>query len=148
MSGRTFFDTNVLVYAVSRDDKRADRAEALLSEGGVVSVQVLNEFAAVAHRKLGMSWPEVIDALTTFRKLCAPPVPVTLETHEAALRITVQYGYGIYDGLILAAALAAGCTTLLSEDMQDGQVIDSKLTIRNPFETRGGRGPRDEEQAR
>jgi len=133
MSGRPFFDTNVLVYAVSRDDKRADRAEALLSEGGVVSVQVLNEFAAVARRKLGMSWSEVIDALASFRVLCAPPVAVTLDTHEAALRIADRYRYGIYDGLILAAALAAGCTTLLSEDMQEGQVIDDKLTIRNPF---------------
>lgn len=133
MSVRPFLDTNVLVYAVASDDKRADRAEALLSEGGVVSVQVLNEFAAVAHRKLGMSWQEVIDALARFRVLCAPPVPVRLETHESALRIADRYGYGIYDGLILAAALAAGCTTLLSEDLQDGQVIDGKLTIRNPF---------------
>jgi predicted nucleic acid-binding protein len=133
MRGRPFFDTNVLVYAVSGDDKRADRAEALLFEGGVVSVQVLNEFAAVAHRKLGMSWPEVTDALATFRMLCAPPVPVTLETHVTALRIAELYGYGIYDGLILAAALAAHCTTLLSEDMQEGQVIDAKLVIRNPF---------------
>jgi predicted nucleic acid-binding protein len=56
----------------------------------------------------------------------------TIETHEAALRIAARYGYQIYNSLILAAALEAGCTVLYSEDMQDGQKIDS-LTIRNPF---------------
>lgn len=52
--------------------------------------------------------------------------------HDSALRIAERYGYSIYDALILAAALAAGCDLLYSEDMQDAQTIDS-LIIRNPF---------------
>jgi predicted nucleic acid-binding protein len=50
-----------------------------------------------------------------------------------ALKIAEDRGYGIYDALVIAAALEAGCTTLYSEDLQDGQVLDGKLTIRNPF---------------
>jgi len=135
MSDRFFFDTTILIYAVSdtaEGDTRAETAEALLSAGGLLSVQVLNEFAAVAKRKLRMSWPEIAEALDAIRALCGPAIQLTIETHEAALRIAARYGYQIYDALILAAALEAGCTVLYSEDMHDGQKIDS-LTIRNPF---------------
>ena len=79
-----------------------------------------------------MSWPEIADALDAARVLCGPAVLLTIETHEAGFRIAARYGYQIYDSLILAAALEAGCIVLYSEDMQDGQKIDS-LTIRNPF---------------
>ena len=51
-----FFDTNVVLYLFSADAAKADRAEALLAAGGLISVQVLNEFAAVARHKLGMTW--------------------------------------------------------------------------------------------
>ncbi|HYM60837.1 MAG TPA: PIN domain-containing protein, partial [Thermoanaerobaculia bacterium] len=128
-----FFDTNVLLYAIGRDDERAEPAEALLAGGGIVSVQILNEFAAVAHRKLGMSWEEVAEALAAIRVLCPSPVPITVEIHEAALKISMRYGYNIYDALVVAAALSAGCGTLYSEDFQAGQVIGGRLRIRNPF---------------
>ena len=132
MSDRVFFDTTILIYAISDGDERMEIAERLLAAGGTLSVQVLNEFAAVAKRKLKMSWPEIAEALDAARVLCDPAIPVTVEVHEAALRIAARYGYQIYDSLILAAALEAGCDVLYSEDMQDGQKIDS-LTIRNPF---------------
>ena len=135
MDDRPFFDTNLLVYVVGRDDARTGAAEMLLAAGGVVSVQVLNELAAVAHRKLGMSWEEVAAALAAIRVLCAAPVPLTVDTHDAALRIAARYGFHIYDALIVASALEADCTTLYSEDLQAGQVIDGTLTIRNPFNT-------------
>ena len=135
MSGKPFFDTNVLVYVVVANDQRTGIAEALLAGGGVVSVQVLNEFVAVARRKLGMSWEEISEALDAIRSLCRPPLAITIDTHEDALRIAAQYGYHIYDALIAAAALQADCDTLYSEDLQHGQVIDGRLTIRNPFST-------------
>lgn len=135
MSDRPFFDTNVLVYSVGQKDERTETAEALLSAGGVVSVQILNELAAVARRKLGMSWEEITEALAAIRVLCSP-VPLTVETHDAALRIASRYGFHIYDALIVAAALEAECTTLYSEDLQADQVIDGTLMIRNPFITR------------
>lgn len=133
MSGKAFFDTNVLVYVVSQKEERTSKAEALVASGGVVSVQVLNELASVSHRKLGMSWEDIGDALGAIRVLCPSPVPLTTDTHDAGRRIAAKYGFQFYDALIAAAALEADCATLYSEDFQDGQVIEDRLTIRNPF---------------
>lgn len=133
MSVKAFFDTNVLVYAVAQDDPRSTRAEELLASGGVLSVQILNEFVSVAIRKISMPCREVREALDAFRVLCPSPLPITIEVHEAAIEIAEKHGYGIYDALVVAAALRAGCETLYSEDLHDGQTIDGQLTIRNPF---------------
>jgi len=133
MPVRDFFDTNILIYAVGKNDPRAPQAEALLASGGRVSVQSLNEFASVARRKLGMSWKEVRELLDQFCILCPDPVSVSIETHKSAVAIAEKYGYGIYDALIVAAALEVGCKTLYSEDFQDGQNINRRLTVRNPF---------------
>ncbi len=133
MSDKVFFDTNILLYTIGQDDARTPTAEALLANGGLISVQVLNELAAVARRKLRMSWPEVTDALDAIRILCPSPIPITAETHDAALRLAGQHGFHIYDALIVAAALEAHCATLYSEELQSGQVIDGRLTIHNPF---------------
>ena len=130
-TGRSF-DTNVLLYAFTKGDLRWDAAQALLARGGVVGVQTLNEFVSVAVRKLRMPWPEVLEALHAIRVLCPLCVPLTIETHDLALQLSGRYRYHIYDSLLIAAALQASCTTLYSEDMHDGQVIEG-LTIRNPF---------------
>ena len=95
-------------------------------------MQVLNEFVAAVRRKYRMPWKEIREALATLRLLCPKPALTTLEIHEAGLSIAEKHGYQIYDSLIIATAIAAGCNILYSEDLQDGQVIDD-LTIRNPF---------------
>jgi predicted nucleic acid-binding protein len=136
MNDKPFFDTNVILYAFRRDDTRGQLAEALLAAGGSLSVQVLNEFVAVARRKLDKSWEEVHRALDLLRTFCPEPVPLTVETHQRALRVAEGYGYSIFDSLVIAAALQAGATTLYSEDLQHGQAIDG-LTIRNPFSRLG-----------
>jgi predicted nucleic acid-binding protein len=133
MSDKPFFDTNVLVYAVGQHDARTATAEVLLAAGGVISVQVLNELAAVMHRKLRRPWAEIVEALDAIRVLCPSPVPITVTTHDAALRLAARHRVHVYDALIMAAALEAGCSTLLSEDLHAGQVIEGQLTIRNPF---------------
>ena len=133
MPDKAFFDTNILIYAVAENDSRGPRAETLLASGGVVGVQVLNEFVSVVRRKLRMPWKDVIEALDAIRVLCPSPVPVTISTHEAAWGVAAKHSFEIYDALIIAAAMAAGCTTLYSEDFQDGQVIERTLTLRNPF---------------
>ncbi|MGA9303943.1 MAG: PIN domain-containing protein [Candidatus Sulfotelmatobacter sp.] len=138
MSDKAFFDTNVFVYAIIQDDPRSDHAEELVAQGGTVSVQVLSEFAAVARRKTKMPWVEIRRALDGIKILCPDPLPLTLDTHQEALAIAERYGYKIYDALIVASALEARCTILYSEDMQDGQVIDHRLTIRNPFRSETG----------
>ena len=133
MSGADdFFDTNVVLYLLSADPGKADRAEELLAGGGTISVQVLNEFVAVAVRKLRMPWADVREVIEQVRAVCRVE-PMTVETHERALHIAERYGLSIYDALIVSAALLAGCKTLYSEDMQDGQLLDRQLTIRNPF---------------
>jgi predicted nucleic acid-binding protein len=116
MSGRVFLDTNVLIYALAQDDRRAQVAADLLSAGGIVSVQVLNEFVSVARRKLRMDWRDVSDAVSRIRTLCHEVAPLTVATHDAALRIAGRYGFGFYDAVIAASAQLAMCTLLYSED--------------------------------
>jgi len=133
MLDKAFFDTNVLIYALAENDPRNGQAEELLARGGVLSVQILNEFVSVAQRKILMSWSEITEALSAIRLLCPSPLPITVETHEAALQIAEKYGYGIYDALVIAAAIEAGCATLYSEDLHDGQTINGQVTLRNLF---------------
>jgi predicted nucleic acid-binding protein len=127
-----FFDTNVLVYVASSDATKADRAEAAIAAGGAVSLQVLNELANVARRKMRMSWDDTNMLLGAVRGLLAVH-PVKLETHEAGLRIAERYGFAVYDAMIVASALQIGCDVLWSEDMQDGMVLEGRLRIFNPF---------------
>ena len=134
MPARDFLDTNVLIYAVGKNDPRAATAEALLASGGIVSVQSLNEFVSVARRKLSMPWKEVREFLNLICILCPDPVPISLDTHKVAVGIAEKYGYSIYDALIASTALESRCKTLYSEDLQDGQIINRQLTIRNPFQ--------------
>ena len=129
---RSFFDTNVLLYLLSEDNRKADRAEVIIAIGGVISVQVLNEFASVALRKLGMAFDEIRDTLGTIRAICQTQ-PVTIDTHDLGLDIAEQFGFSLYDSMIVSAALQSGCTILYSEDMQHGQEINAQLIIINPF---------------
>ena len=131
---RAFLDTNILVYAFV-EDPRAAVAEALLAQKCETSVQALNEFANVARRKLRMTWGEVEEALTLLQTVCSTIHPIELKTHTDALRLAQRYGFSLYDALIVAAALGAGCDTLYSEDMQDGLVVEAQVTLRNPFKS-------------
>ena len=128
----SFFDTNVLVYLASGDTAKADQAEAALAGGGSISVQVLNEVANVARRKMQMSWDETHAFLNTLRGLLTVH-PLTVEIHIAGLRLAERYGLAIYDAMIAASAVHAGCDTLWSEDMQHGLTLDESLRIVNPF---------------
>lgn len=127
-----FFDTSVLLYLLSADPEKADRVEALLLRGGVVSVQVLNEFAAVALRKHALSTREVREFLADLGEFCRTE-PVTLESHEHGLEIAERLGFQLFDSMIVASALESGCRTLYSEDLQHGQVVDKRLKVINPF---------------
>lgn len=128
----SFFDTNVLVYIASDDSEKANRAEAIVREGGATSLQVLNEIANVARRKMKLSWQETCGFLSSLRELLTVH-PVTVDTHELGLALAERHQLAIYDALIAASALLAGCDKLWSEDMQDGMAIDKRLRIVNPF---------------
>ena len=128
---KAFFDTNIVVYAQEQGAK-ADKARALLAAGGVLSVQVLNEFAAVARRKLGKDWREIGEAIDDALALVDPPLPLTVALHLAARAVADEHKVSFYDALIVAAALEAGCETLFSEDLQNGRAFGA-LRIVNPF---------------
>lgn len=130
MSG-VFLDTNVLLYVLSADARKANIAEAILAKGATISVQVLNEAASVCIRKLKMSWPEVHELLNGI-KACCEVLPLTLSIHEQALVLAERFQLSIYDALVCAAAQEAHAHTLLTEDMHEGLVL-GKLKLVNPF---------------
>lgn len=131
-AAKAFIDSNVLLYLLSADADKANRAEAIARAGGLISVQVLNEIANVARRKLAMSWMEINEVLTLIRSIC-PTEPLTIEIHDRGRLVAERYGLNVYDAMIVAAALFTGCETLYSEDMQHGLLIDRQLRICNPF---------------
>lgn len=128
----SFFDTNVLVYIASGDPEKADRAEAVISDGGVISVQVLNELTNVARRKMRMTWPDTNAFLSTLRGLLTVEA-MSIEIHETGLAFAERYNLAIYDAMIAASAFHANCEILWSEDMQDGMTLGDGLRIVNPF---------------
>ena len=132
----SFFDTNVIIYIASADPVKADRAEALVGGGGAISVQVLNELANVSRRKMRMSWQDTHAFLSLLRGLLTVH-PVTAETHEIGLALAERYNLSIYDAMIAASALHAGCDTLWSEVMQHEMALDGRLRIVNPFRAKG-----------
>jgi predicted nucleic acid-binding protein len=129
---RAFLDSNIILYAASMDASKAARAEALIESGGLISVQVLNEIASVARRKMALAWPEIHALLNTIRGLLEI-TPLTVETHLEGLAVSERYGLSVYDAMIVAAALEGGCEILWSEDMHDGLVVNGRLTIHDPF---------------
>ncbi|HMM74623.1 MAG TPA: PIN domain-containing protein [Gammaproteobacteria bacterium] len=132
MSAERFFDTNVLLYAFAADDPRSIRAEELLAEGGVVGVQVLNEFTNVTRRKLQWQWDRIESALAVIDELLGPALPLTLAIYRHAVEIARDHTLSFYGGLIVSAAQDAACEVLFSEDLQHGRRFGA-LTIENPF---------------
>jgi predicted nucleic acid-binding protein len=128
----SFLDTNVVLYCFSDDNEKRFKALSILATRPVISAQVLNESAHVMRRKLDFKPHEVINVIEKLIQECHV-VPLTAETTLSALSIAERYGFSTYDSLIIAASLAANCSTLFSEDMQHQQIIDNQLTIINPF---------------
>lgn len=133
---RSFIDTNVLVYADAGDEPAKQQratsliAAARLSGQGVVSTQVLQEFANVALRKLHLPPGLVRERLRFYAGF--EVVPVTAELIATAVDLHTSHQLAFYDALILRAAIAARCSRLWSEDMQDGLRLGG-LQIANPF---------------
>ena len=127
-----FFDSNILLYTASSDAAKAARAEALIADGGTISIQVLNEITNVARRKMQLDWRETHLLLDTVRSLL-DVIPLTIGIHESGLTIAERYTLSIYDAMIAAAALEGGCETLWSEDMQHGALINDRVRILDPF---------------
>lgn len=125
-------DTNVAVYALSSEPKR-ERARAILLECDFASVQVFNEYAHVARRKIGRQWTEIQADVGNLAEMIGAVLPVSAADNGRALVLASRYRLSFFDALLLAVALAGGATIFYSEDMQHGLVIEDRLTIINPF---------------
>jgi predicted nucleic acid-binding protein len=128
----SFLDSNIVLYLASEDLLKADRAQELVAEGGTISVQVLNEIANISRRKMGLSWAETRNFLLMIRGLLQVE-PITIEIHDVGISLAERYQLSVYDSMIVSAALSAECDTLLSEDLQNGLLINGRLRVLNPF---------------
>jgi len=136
MPDSRFFDTNILIYAFAANDPRGARAEALVADGGVIGVQVLNEFTNVTRRKLLWQWEQIESALAVIHELLGQARPLTTAIHARSVVLARDHNLPFYDALIVAAALDAGCKVLCSEDLQHGQKFGA-LRVDNPFRRQG-----------
>ena len=127
----TFIDTNILIHAQSAGAKSEVARQTILA-GGVISVQVLNEFAAVLRRKFGFEWEVIAEAIADVRTVLEHVRPIDVLIHTEAVSLAHTHRFSFHDSLIIASALEAGCDTLLTEDLQTGRRI-AGLTIVNPF---------------
>ncbi|HET8552768.1 MAG TPA: PIN domain-containing protein [Gammaproteobacteria bacterium] len=139
MSGETFLDSNIFIYAFDktavqkREFARGLIRQVLQDGTGIISYQVVQEVLNVLTRKLAVSM-SAGDAARYLASTLEPlwKVQPSDALFQSGLSIRARYQYGFYDSLIIAAALAAGCDRLYSEDLQNGQQIDG-LVIENPF---------------
>jgi predicted nucleic acid-binding protein len=125
-------DTNVAFYALTLGEK-CNRAREVLREVDFLSVQVLNEYASAARRKLRREWEAVAGDVSALRVAGGSVRPISDGSNFEAIKIADRYQLQFYDALMIAVALDNGATTLYSEDMQHGLVINGTLTITNPF---------------
>jgi predicted nucleic acid-binding protein len=137
MSALHFFDTNILLYSISRDPAetvKRDRAIELLDlAGGALSVQVLQEFYVQATRSSRSDpLPHEIAAGLIATWLRFPVQEITLPILTEALAVKVAHGFSYWDSAIIVAARALGCRTLYTEDMTHGRQIEGVMII-NPF---------------
>ena len=126
-----FVDTNVVLYLLD-DGPKAERAEEILGQGPRISVQVLNEAMVNCRRKAGLSWEDTGAFLAGIKSLCRVEA-LTVQTHQVGRALAEKYQLSVYDAMVVSAALIAGCTTLWSEDMHDGLLIENQLRVVNPF---------------
>lgn len=137
MNGKTFVDTNVLIYAHDADaGKKHDTARKLLLElwserEGVLSTQVLQEFYVNATRKIARPLPRdsARRVVSSYAVWCIDTTPNDI---AVAFQIEDASRIGFWDALIVASALKSGASRILSEDLNAGQKI-SGIRIENPF---------------
>jgi len=128
----SFLDSNVVLYALGDDERKRAIAGKLLASQSTISTQVINECSHVLRRKQQLAPEEVARHMEDVVQL-SRLVDVGMPQIRQAWAIAGRYRYGHYDSLILATALAAGCSILYTEDMQHGQVIDGRLSLVDPF---------------
>jgi predicted nucleic acid-binding protein len=134
MADNVFLDSNILVYSYSNSEiQKQEIARQLITDNdSFISTQVLQELCNIVTRKFKFSYEQAASAI----KESCQNNNLYINTEDTVLhacQLADRYGFSFYDSLIVAAAKESNCIVLYSEDLQDGQVIEGKLTIRNPF---------------
>ncbi|MBF0353210.1 MAG: PIN domain-containing protein [SAR324 cluster bacterium] len=135
MNGKAFFDTNIILYLYSEDEPEKQRASIKIATTYLfptISTQVINELTNILFRKMQVKWDIIEEVITEVEQAFTIEV-VTISVIRMACNIAKRYQYSYYDSVIIASALSCGCTLLISEDMQHGQIIENQLRIMNPF---------------
>ena len=138
-AGRSLLDTNILVYclidgdAAKRSKARALVRAALERHNAIISYQVVQEFLNVATRKPRVHMKQA-EAQQYLEKVLMPLCEVFPDAglYSTALSIAAETGWQFYDAVVVSSALAGGCESVITEDLQDGRVIRG-ITIHNPF---------------
>ena len=134
MSDRVFLDTNVLLYVYSDEEDKKQVSKKIFQEQKCLTcMQALNEFCNVCLKKWRFDRKGIEEAIDQIAAGCAI-LPVSIKTMLRALALHERYGYSYYDCVMLASALENDCTTIYSEDMSSGQIIEGRLLILNPYE--------------
>ena len=134
MKDNAFVDTNIFIYLHSNDElnKKNIAISAVKQYVCFSSTQVLNEFCNVFIKKYHIPNEDIQTYINNIRKVCGISL-ITDQTINMALKLNSRYQYHYYDCLILASALEGNCDIILTEDMKDGQIIENRLKIVNPF---------------
>jgi predicted nucleic acid-binding protein len=134
MNDNVFLDSNILVYSYSNSEiQKQEIARRLIADSNsLISTQVLQELCNIVTRKFKFSYEQAAIAIKESCQNNSLHIN-TEDTVLQACQVAGRYGFSFFDSLIVAAALESGCTVLYSEDMQDGQIIEGKLTVKNPF---------------
>jgi predicted nucleic acid-binding protein len=134
MSDTVFPDSNIMVYSYSNSElnKREIARKLIADSNSFISTQVLQELCNTITRKFKFNYDQ---AATTIKECCQNNNlhTNTENTILQACQIAERHGFSFYDCMIIAAAIESNCTVLYSEDLQDGQIIEGKLTVKNPF---------------
>ena len=126
-------DTNILIYLYdSSDIKKRTISEGLLLNNPIISSQVVSEYLNVSKRLLKLPKQELLDKCLLVFGYCII-TPVIFETLNLARELIRKYDFQLFDSIIISAALQSECNILYSEDLQANQLIEGRLTIRNPF---------------
>jgi predicted nucleic acid-binding protein len=133
MTSKFAVDTNIFIYLRSTDyPEKSYKANELLDHSPVVSVQVISEYLNVFKRLFKYPKQKIMEICLSDLDGCRIQ-PVTYDTLQRAKKLIDHYDFQLFDSIVVASALEAGCNTLYSEDLQHGLMVDKQLKIINPF---------------
>ncbi|MHB1661021.1 MAG: PIN domain-containing protein [bacterium] len=132
MKDKFFLDSNIILYAFGKDNNKKAVAKELIRQRLIISVQVISEVSNILFKRFSFSVPETKN-IFDFIKSKTEVKLINLKTIEYCFYIKEKYKFSYWDSLIIASALENQCLILYTEDMQNGQIIEERLVVVNPF---------------